>query len=282
MKIIILIIALISFNISYGDSEKIEVKIAVFPFKPMIYQNEDGKADGFFYDILESIAEKEGWKTKYIFGTWKEGLERIKKGEVDIVTSCAYTDERKEFMIFTKESSFTVWSQVFTKKGSKINSLFELRDKKIGIMKNDFNGIEFIKLMEKFSVEYNIIYFDTFIDIYRELDKGKIDAGVTAVTNSYAMEKEYQFEKTPIVFNPFNLYFTVKNGNNKYADIIDKHLKELKSNQNSFYYKSLEYWIGVGKDTKTKIPKYIIYSGLILITVITWLILETASKSFLV
>jgi len=264
-KIILLILFVSSL---WASSTNKEMKIAVFPFEPLIYQDDKGNPNGFFYDLIEHIAKKEGIKTTYVFGTWAEGLERIKTGEVDFLTSVAYTSDRDLFMDYTSESSFTVWSQVFAKMGSKITTILDLENKTIGIMKNDFNGKAFVHLKQKFNLKCNLVYFDTFLDIYKAIDEKKIDAGVSAVTNSYAMEKDYKFEKTSIIFNPFNLYFTVPQG--KHVDILElfnKNLKTLKENKNSYYYERLNYWIGVEEDGNTKIKK-IFLSILLLTTVI--------------
>lgn len=185
----ILLFMILTFTILADTSSKQEIKVAVFPFEPMIYQDEKGKPAGFFYDIIEYIAKKEGLKTEYVFGTWAEGLERIKTGEVTLLTSVAYTEERSKFMNYPETSSFTVWSQVFAKPGLNISNILELEGKTVGLMKNDFNGAAFIELIEKFNIKCNIVYFDTFLDVYKALDAKKIDAGVSAVTNSYAMEK---------------------------------------------------------------------------------------------
>lgn len=257
----ILLFMILTFTILADTSSKQEIKVAVFPFEPMIYQDEKGKPAGFFYDIIEYIAKKEGLKTEYVFGTWAEGLERIKTGEVTLLTSVAYTEERSKFMNYPETSSFTVWSQVFAKSGLNISNILELEGKTVGLMKNDFNGAAFIELIKKFNIKCNIVYFDTFLDVYKALDAKKIDAGVSAVTNSYAMEKQYNFEKTSIIFNPFNLYFTVKkDSNSELIEIFDRNLKELKANKNSYYYERLNYWIGVGESGNIKLRKFGLYA----------------------
>lgn len=268
-------------NTLWSSNYNKEIRIFVFPFKPLIYQDENGYPNGFFYDIIEYIGEKENIKTIYSFGTWTEGLENIRSGKTDLLTSVALTEERKLFMDYSDESLFTVWTQVFSRKNLTITSIFDLENKKIGIMTNDFNGTAFIDLMKKFNLKFELVYFDTLTDIYKNLNNETIDAGISAVTNSYSMEKEYKFRKTPIIFNPFNLYLTVaKSKNKEILELFNKNLKELKDDKNSYYYKRLNFWIGIGESGHSKFKKNLIYGFLIaaLFTFISILVVYTLKK----
>ena len=251
-----------------------DIKIAVFPFKPLIYQDEKGNPNGFFYDIIEHIAETEGFETTYVFGTWENSLEAIKTGEIDLITSLAYTKERDEFTDYTKEGTFSVWSQVYTYHGTDINNIFDLNGKKVGIVKSDFSGQAFIDMAKKLEINCNYVYFESFSNIFENLDKKNIDAGVSSVTNSYAMKKEFRFEVTPIIFNPFTLYFGVPKGKNQeLLRILDLRIKELKSDKNSYYYKRLNYWIGVGESSENELNKNVIKSIVFLLIVLFLVIL---------
>lgn len=251
-----------------------DIRIAVFPFKPLIYQDEKGNPNGFFYDIIEHIAETEGFETTYVFGTWENSLEAIKTGKIDLITSLAYTKERDEFIDYTKEGTFSVWSQVYTYHGTDINNIFDLNGKKVGIVKSDFSGQAFIDMAKKLEINCNYVYFESFSNIFENLDKKNIDAGVSSVTNSYAMKKEFRFEVTPIIFNPFTLYFGVPKGKNQeLLRILDLRIKELKSDKNSYYYKRLNYWIGIGESSENELNKNVIKSIVFLLIVLFLVIL---------
>lgn len=251
-----------------------DIRIAVFPFKPLIYQDEKGNPNGFFCDIIEHIAETEGFETTYVFGTWENSLEAIKTGKIDLITSLAYTKERDEFIDYTKEGTFSVWSQVYTYHGTDINNIFDLNGKTVGIVKSDFSGQAFIDMAKKLEINCNYVYFESFSNIFENLDKKNIDAGVSSVTNSYAMKKEFRFEVTPIIFNPFTLYFGVPKGKNQeLLRILDLRIKELKSDKNSYYYKRLNYWIGIGESSENELNKNVIKSIVFLLIVLFLVIL---------
>ena len=69
--------------------DKKEIRVGVFPHKPFVYVGETGKAEGFFVDLLEDIAEKEDWKLIWVDGSWSEGLSRLENGTLDVGNQCS-------------------------------------------------------------------------------------------------------------------------------------------------------------------------------------------------
>lgn len=258
MKKLLLFILMIFSLLGNATSTK-EIKFPVVYLEPLIFQDKEGNVTGFFYDIIEYIAKKEGIKTSYVLGNWEDVLSKVKNGDINLLL-VSLTEERSTFLDFSKESALTVWTQVFTRPNSKISNILELDNKNIGIVKNDFNGQAFIELTKKFDINCKIVSFDDYEKIFKALNEGKLDAGVTMVTSSYSMEKKYDFEKTSIIFNPYNLYFAVpKNKNSDIIDIFDKNLAELKVDKSSYYYERLNYWIGIGEPSNQKFKKMGIY-----------------------
>ena len=102
------------------------VKVAAFNFYPGIFQDTDGEVKGFYVDALNELAEKENKKFVYVYGSWNEGLERIKNGEVDMLTSVAFTEERSGFMDFAGTPLSTVWGEVYVSPDSEINVILDL------------------------------------------------------------------------------------------------------------------------------------------------------------
>lgn len=61
------------------------LRIGVYENAPKIFISESGKPAGIFIDIIENIAEREGWRLRYVPGSWGEGLDRLAKGEIDLM-----------------------------------------------------------------------------------------------------------------------------------------------------------------------------------------------------
>ncbi len=88
------------------------IRVGVYDNPPKIGRSDSGVPEGIFVDILEDIAAREGWKLEYVFGTWKECLDRLAAGEIDIMPDVAFTPERGEKYAFGSEPVLSSWFQI--------------------------------------------------------------------------------------------------------------------------------------------------------------------------
>lgn len=66
---------------------------------PKVSTSPSGKPEGSYVDLIEAIADKEGWKLDYVRGTWSEGLARMESGEIDLMPDVALTPEREQLLL---------------------------------------------------------------------------------------------------------------------------------------------------------------------------------------
>jgi ABC-type amino acid transport substrate-binding protein len=100
------------------------VRVGVYQNTPLTFE-ENGKTKGFFIDILEHIAGKEGWRIEYVHSSWPECLSNLKSGEIDLLGGIAYSETRGRIFDYTYESVITNWGQLYlNKKSDKDVSLF--------------------------------------------------------------------------------------------------------------------------------------------------------------
>jgi ABC-type amino acid transport substrate-binding protein len=66
------------------QASDITVKVGVYDNPPIAYADENKKYRGLSVEVLEHIANLEGWTLKYVPGTWAECIERLMKGEIDL------------------------------------------------------------------------------------------------------------------------------------------------------------------------------------------------------
>ncbi|NCP02596.1 MAG: transporter substrate-binding domain-containing protein, partial [Deltaproteobacteria bacterium] len=50
-----------------------------------------GRPAGIFVDLLEEIAARQGWQINYVDGSWAQGLDRLRRGELDLMPDVAKT-----------------------------------------------------------------------------------------------------------------------------------------------------------------------------------------------
>ncbi|MBF0235298.1 MAG: transporter substrate-binding domain-containing protein, partial [Desulfamplus sp.] len=142
LKILIIVSIFIAMQIPCHAGHKITV--GVYNFSPLVFTDETGKVQGFFPDILDYIAKKEGWEIKYIPGSWSECLTRIQSGEIDLQVCIASSEERSKLLDFS-DYLILDWASVFKKKGSPIQTIFDLKDKRVSVVKSGITTDEFKK-----------------------------------------------------------------------------------------------------------------------------------------
>lgn len=219
------------------------VKVAAFNYYPGIFQDKDGVIKGFYVDALAEIAKKENIQFEYVFGSWDEGLERIQNGQVDLITSAAKTPERELFMNFGNVPLLTVWGVLYAHQSSHLDDILEVKGKKIGVMKNDFNAKNFMDLTTQFGIECKFVEYASFEEVFKAIASKKVDAGVASVTFGAAKQVDYQLRSTGVIFNPFKIYFaTAKNKNQDLLLMLDKYLGKWVHEENSVFNRARENW----------------------------------------
>ncbi len=133
---------------------------------------ENGEARGFSVDYLNLIADKFGFKIDYVNGySWLELLELLEQREIDIAQSITRSPVRDNYLHFT-EPYLDFPMVYFGKKGSaQINSLNDLKDKKIGAASGDVPAIVY----QKQYPEFNLFIYETSLEGLQALNAGEID-----------------------------------------------------------------------------------------------------------
>ncbi|NTV56534.1 MAG: PAS domain S-box protein [Deltaproteobacteria bacterium] len=221
------------------------MKVAVFPFPPAIFVDEaDGKVKGFYVDMLREVASREHWELQFVHGTWADGLERARKDEVDLLTSVAFTPERGTFLDYGQEPSFTVWSLLYAHPKAGIQSILDLKDRSVAVMRNDANGANFRKLSTQFGIPITFLELESFVEVMKAVESRQVEAGVTPNSFGYFSEHNYRAVRTPVVVNPFPIYFAVSKGKN--ADLLsalDRFLAENRGTPQSRQGQIVDRWL---------------------------------------
>jgi PAS domain S-box-containing protein len=258
---IVLLTLLYSGTLSARARDRI-VKVGVYENAPKIFVSESGQPSGIFIDIIEYIAKSEGWNLQYVPGTWGEGLDRLEKGEIDLMPDVAYTADRGKIFAFHKVPVLSSWFQVYARKGSGIQSILDLGGKRIAVLERSVQQDAFVRLAASFGLNTTIISLPDYKSIFEMVAKNEVDAAITNRFYGLMHAKKFGLEDTAVIFNPSDLFFAAPGGTHEeLLNAIDAHLINLKKDTQSIYYQSLKRWIS--EEVRFKLPAWVEVVGLI-------------------
>jgi PAS domain S-box-containing protein len=241
---ILFIIFLLLFSNPFSVSADVQIKVGIYQNKPKIFTDNDGKVKGFYIDLLEYIASKEGWRLEYVPGTWDQCLERLENGRIDLLPDIAFSEERAKRFDFNQKTVLSNWAVVFTRKDAEIESFADLNGKKIAFMKGDITLEQFKSQIKPFGIDFSVVESDDYKGVFKLLHEKKADAGLVNHLFGLRHEKQYNIRKSPMICCPRELRFAVpKNKNPHLIEAVDRHLITLKKDNRSIYYRAQTQWI---------------------------------------
>ena len=219
------------------------VRVGLYEAKPSIFADPSGKPAGMYVDILDHIAQNEGWRLEYVPGIWAEGLEQLEKGEIDLVVDIAFTPEREKRFSFSKEAVLRSWSMVYARKGSGIVSILDLKGKRVAVLAGSVQESAFIRFSQGFDLEIDLVPVAEHPLAFAMVARGEADAAIAFSTAGDLYRKQYGLDKTAIMFDPIEGYFAAAKGDPKgLLAVIDRHLTAMKGDPLSTFFAALKRW----------------------------------------
>jgi len=239
------------------------VIVGLYENPPKIFTDASGKPSGIFIDIIENIAKKENWKLHYVSGTWSDGLNRLEKGEIDLMPDVAYTATRAEIFEFHKIPVLSSWYNVYAPRGNRIKSILDLDEKRILVLERSVQQEAFARLSKGFGLNISLIPIADYNTMFTMVAAGEADAAITNRFYGIMNAKKFGLEDTAVIFEPSDLFFASAKGDPKHLlKTIDGHLAVLKKDTQSAYYSSIKRW--TAEEVRFNVPSWLKISVLII------------------
>ncbi|WP_129408269.1 HD domain-containing phosphohydrolase [Marinitoga lauensis] len=212
--------------------------VGIYENKPLTYK-ENGEYKGLALDLLKEISQKENWQIKYQYDTFPNLIKKIKNNKINVLVGLGKTKDRELFIKYPSQSFFTNWGVIYSK-NNNIDSLLDLKNKKIAVLKDDIyytheNGIK--NLSRKMNLNFEFHEYNSYDEVLQAVKNNVCDAGVV---NRLYSNNSYNIHKTPIVFLPVEIYYGFsKNTKEIIINKIDYYLSKWKNDENSIYYSLL-------------------------------------------
>ena len=178
-------------NINFTKAEKeyiasnLTVKIGLMPdFTPFSYYIKTTPV-GFEHDLLKIISRRTGLTFEQKIAKWTDIYTAFKNKEVDMISSISYKKYREPFTTYTS-AYYEIPIMIFVRDDfGEYYGLKSLYGKKVGVLKDVF----YVKELEKIG-NMELVYYDTYSELTKDLVFGKIDALIQNLTNiNYLIKK---------------------------------------------------------------------------------------------
>ncbi len=230
-------------------------KVAVFDNPPMVYMDEQGKASGFFVDLLEHVARKNGWQLEYDTCAFAACKELLKANDIDILPDLGHSTARDSLFDFNETSIISTWAEIYYSeyRNEPINDVMNLEGLRIAILEGDYfyeNGSTgLIDLSTELGIDIDVYKVESYVEALKLVEKEIVDAALVSKIFGDYNALNYDVVKSQIMISHLSLRYGLSK-NNPDSEIIkkaiDKEVKLQLSNKNSLYYDLKEkYFIGV-------------------------------------
>lgn len=242
--------------------------MGIYENPPKVFVEEKGRPSGIFVEIIEHVAQEERWKLEYVIGNWADCLDRLERGEIDLMVDVAYTPERAKIYKFHKVPVISSWFQVYAKKESGIRSILDLNKKRVAVLERSVQKDALERLAKGFEIQLSLVSMQDFTHVFEAVKKGMADCAVTNRFHGVRYAKSFGLEETAIIFHPTELFFAAsKRVEADVLDAIDRHLLQMKKDAQSVYYHSLKKYLS--EEPRFQVPYWLKMCFLVLLVCAT-------------
>lgn len=165
-------------------------------------------------------------------------------GEIDLLVGFAYTEACASQFKLSKQSLVGNWGMVFRHAGARVESLPDLKGKRVALMRSSTHGQALVELAARFDAAFTPVHVDTYPQVMQAVAQRHVDAGAVNRVFAALHAHEPDVVVTAIVFNPvFVHYAAPKAADPAVLAALDHHLAQLKADHHSAYYDSLRRWL---------------------------------------
>lgn len=149
---------------------------------PYFMKDQDGRRSGYSYEYQWKVAAYTGWDYEYVEGTWPELLQKLKDGEIDVMSNVSYTEERGEDMLY---ASLPMGSEAYYIFVSPDNTQItdddytSLNGKRVGVTKGTFQKDLFLRWEEMHGVSADLVELNEADEVSLGLLGSELDAFIT-------------------------------------------------------------------------------------------------------
>ncbi|TSE27328.1 putative signaling protein [Tepidimonas sediminis] len=219
------------------------LKVGFYDNPPKLTRTSTGEPGGSFVELLQAIARAEGWTLQWQECRWAQCLERLERGELDLMPDVALTADRQTRFDFHVQPAMLSWSQLYRAPAVTIGSVLDLDGRRVAVLRDSAQAGALQGMLQGFALRVTLVPVDSLAEAFAAVAQGGADAAAANVHFGDYHMNVYGLRATPVVFNPSRLYFAAPRG--RHGDVlaaIDRHLLQWGSDPSSPYHEIMRRW----------------------------------------
>ena len=149
---------------------------------PFFITDQHGRRSGYSYEYQRKLAAYTGWEYEYVEGSWPELLQKLKDGEIDLLSDVSYLEERTEDMLYASLPMGTEAYYLFTAPGNtelSADDYSSLNGKRVGVTRGSIQREQFLAWAAMHGVRVELVELTLTTEESLRLLGTELDAFVT-------------------------------------------------------------------------------------------------------
>ena len=166
------------------EEENKTVRVGYFPYANFQEGGYGEHKQGAGYEYLQKISYITGWKYEYVYGSFKECLDMLADGEIDILGSVSYTPERAESIDFSTYAEGTERYWIYTREDHMNltnGDPKQMNGCRIGAADGSYQKELLEKWLDSNQIQAEVVVCKGYDEMIEKLDADELDALVIPV-----------------------------------------------------------------------------------------------------
>ena len=146
----------------------------------------NGDRSGYGYEYEQAVSAYTGWDYDYVTGNWEELLKKLQNGEIDLMSSLSYTDERAKTMLFSDlpmgEEKYYLYADLANSDISA-SDISSLNGQSIAMMENSVQTTQFSDWEKKYNVKTKHVFVNSMDQAKEMFAKHEIQGVISTETS---------------------------------------------------------------------------------------------------
>ena len=161
------------------EEENKTVRVGYFPYSNFQEGSYGEHKQGAGYKYLQKISYITGWKYEYVYASFKECLDMLADGEIDILGSVSYTPERAEYIDFSTYAEGTERYWIYTRENHANfadGDLKQLNGCRIGVADGSYQKELLEKWLDSNHIRAEVVVCKGYDEMIEKLDADELEA----------------------------------------------------------------------------------------------------------